>query len=203
MSLAIFVAFLAATAMMNAADAATNEFLELRISDPRSQISQPTACEMLERADLEARGYRKEVTIKQVMEPGSYKPNFQTVYYFFKVANCSRNAVGKIGRELNNLFPGVLGEAVIQAKKEIGARRLEKTRGLCAIGMKLHLFTKEGCQTRRYKRQDQNLTVEAQFSVTKTTTKTTTKEGNTTTVTKTETTTYSFGVGLAKNGSRH
>lgn len=74
---------------------------------------------------------------------------------------------------------------MIQAKKEVRARRLEKTRGLCAIGMKLHLFTEEGCQTRRYKRQDQNQTWEGEFCYTEYKTREVTEDGNKTTEKKT------------------
>ncbi len=60
---------------------ATDEFIQVKVFNPRFQASHSVMCAMLKRADLEDRGYKREVITKSVQKSENNKPDFEASHY--------------------------------------------------------------------------------------------------------------------------
>lgn len=87
------------------ADASSQETLVMRISNPHSEqpVDDAEVMYVLQSADLERYGYKKEVTTKLVNEPGYKKPIYGKAHFYYKVVDCSR--MQEIIQELQTLMP--------------------------------------------------------------------------------------------------
>ncbi|XP_022787900.1 uncharacterized protein LOC111327867 [Stylophora pistillata] len=88
----------------------STEDLQMKVKEPSSfRPSSSEMCDMLEKANLENRGFQKEVVRKSFQKPGRTRSDFETVYNYEKVVNCSVGAIEKMGVELNTSLPGAFG----------------------------------------------------------------------------------------------
>ena len=60
--------------------------------------------ELLEKADLESHGYKKELVTKVVSEDGSDKQVFEKSIFYYKIVECTR--LKEISQELQTLLQG-------------------------------------------------------------------------------------------------
>ena len=86
------------------ADANEKEILTLKVFSPDDRPSDEQLKAMLKKADLESRGYKKELTTKLVSGQGSDKSDYQKANLYYKIVNCSR--LQEITQELETLMPG-------------------------------------------------------------------------------------------------
>lgn len=78
--------------------------MTLKVFSPDDRPSVEQLKTMLKKADLEGRGYKKELTTKLVSNPGSDKPVYRKANLYYKIVNCSR--LQEISQELATLIPG-------------------------------------------------------------------------------------------------
>lgn len=71
---------------------------------------------LLKQADLQSHGYKKEVTMKLVSEPGSDKPRYEKTYYIHKIVDCLR--LQEVVQELQYLLPGKFVDSYFWRKLE-------------------------------------------------------------------------------------
>ncbi|RMX58315.1 hypothetical protein pdam_00000143 [Pocillopora damicornis] len=106
-------------------------------------------CNMLEKANLEIRGFQKEVVRKSFQKPGRAKSDFETVYNYQKVVNCSVGAIQKTGVELNSSLPGAFGKEMSRwVTKEVKDRHFGSN-GKCTMGLEVDFRGGKGCVVRR------------------------------------------------------
>ena len=86
------------------ADATSQESLTLKMFSPDDRPSDEQLKAMLEKADLESHGYKKELTTKLVSDSVSDKADYEKAYLYYKIVNCSR--LQEINQELETLMPG-------------------------------------------------------------------------------------------------
>lgn len=78
--------------------------MTLKVFSPDDRPSVEQLKTMLKKADLEGRGYKKELTTKLVSDLGSDKPVYRKANLYYKIVDCSR--LQEISQELATLIPG-------------------------------------------------------------------------------------------------
>lgn len=86
------------------ADATEKETLTLKVFSPDNRPSDEQVMAMFKKADLESRGYKKEITTMLVSDTGSDKPVYRKAHLYYKIVDCSR--LQEISQELATLMPG-------------------------------------------------------------------------------------------------
>lgn len=128
---------------------ATTEDLQMKVNEPSSfRPSSSEMCDMLEKANLENRGFRKEVVRKSFLKPGRTRSDFETVYNYEKVVNCSAGAIQKTGVELNTSLPGAFGKEMSRwVTKEVKGKHFDKN-GRCTMGLEVDFRGSKACDVR-------------------------------------------------------
>lgn len=86
---------------------------------------------MLQKADLDGHGFRREVTTK-IVEGKAY---YQKLYLYYKIVNCSK--IQKTEQEIDSLTNGIFGtEVATELNREIKTRHLD-TMGKCKVGLEV------------------------------------------------------------------
>ncbi|RMX58317.1 hypothetical protein pdam_00000145 [Pocillopora damicornis] len=128
---------------------ASTEDLQMKVKEPSSfRPSSSEMCNMLEKANLENRGFQKEVVRKSSQKPGRTGSDFETVYNYEKVVNCSVGAIQQMGVELNTSLPGAFGREMSRwVTKEVKGRHFDSN-GKCALGLEVDFRGGKGCDVR-------------------------------------------------------
>ncbi|XP_020627014.1 uncharacterized protein LOC110064318 [Orbicella faveolata] len=85
-----------------AVDAKTDEFFEMKVFNHDFEASDSEMHAILEKANLPAHGYKKEVVTKLVQNAGGQ--DYQKAYFYYKSINCSK--MQEVEQELERLLPG-------------------------------------------------------------------------------------------------
>ncbi|XP_027056431.1 uncharacterized protein LOC113683393 [Pocillopora damicornis] len=116
-------------------DVIADEKLQMKFSEPPSFKPPSTAmCTWLK--NLENLGFQKEVVRKSVKRPGKVRPDAEETVYYYKLVQCSKEALRKIAAELNSSVPGSFGKEMFRkVAEEVSFRRLNAGDGMCKVGL--------------------------------------------------------------------
>lgn len=135
-------------------DAIANEKLQMRFSEPRS-FEPPNTMICTGLKSLENLGFQKEVVRKSVKRPGKVLPNAEKTIYYYKLVRCSRDALRKIGAELNSSIPGSFGKKMFrEVAEEVSFRRLNAGNGMCKAGIEVNFKGGQDCNNIGRKKLD-------------------------------------------------
>nr|XP_058959784.1 uncharacterized protein LOC131786738 [Pocillopora verrucosa] len=127
-------------------DAIAYEKLQMKFSEPPSFKPANTAiCTWLK--NLESLGFQKEVVRKSVKRPGKDRPDAEKTTFYYKLVQCSKEALRKIAAELNSSVPGSFGKEMFRkVAGEVSFRRLNAGNGMCKVGLEVEFKGGQPCR---------------------------------------------------------
>lgn len=124
---------------------------EYRIFNHDLKITTAQIKNMLAKADLENRGFNKEVTTR-IITRKDLTTQIITEYFLYKSVDC--NNVVTVQLQLASLLPGVWGGDITNKTRQMVKKKFISSIQKCTVGIEIH-FPQTGCQSRPVNQGDQ------------------------------------------------